>query len=58
MHAIAGQAPAFAVGLPLFAVGIHRHRRWKAWERQRMLEIRPRFGSVLGGATAGVTLRF
>lgn len=51
-------APAFAVGLPLFAVGVHRHRRWRAWERRRMLEVRPRFGGVRGGATASVTLRF
>ena len=50
--------PAFVVGLPLFAVGVHRHRRWKAWERRRMLELRPRLGNVRGGATAGVVLRF
>jgi len=47
-------APALVVGLPLFAVGIHRHRRWKAWERRRMLEIQPRLGAV----AAGFELRF
>lgn len=47
-------APALVVGLPMFAVGMHRHRRWRAWERRRMLEIRPRLGAV----TAGFELRF
>jgi len=51
-------APAFVVGVPMLAVGVHRHRRWRAWERQQLLELQPWAGGVRGGGSAGVTLRF
>ncbi len=44
----------FAVGIPLLAVGAHRHRLWK----RSQITLRPEFGRALGGWTAGFVLHF
>jgi MFS family permease len=49
---------AIAVGVPLIAVGVRRHRTWKAWRREYVVSLRPRLGRSRDSWTVGLELRF
>jgi len=48
-----------AVGVPLLAVGVHRHRAWKRWERENRVALTPQLGrGARGSWSLGLELRF
>ena len=53
-----GGVVALVAGVSALGVGGHRHRRWRAWEREHQLSLRPNLQRRGATTLVGLTLRF